>query len=173
MLNEHLGMIVSGVNEETKNLDKNINAARSALFSLLGPVFQYKCKLSPTIQTHLWRVYIKPILTSGLASLPIRPANLESIRGFHQKILRGFLKLSPYSPTAPLYFLLGELPIEATLHLDIFTLFWMIWSNPQTTIHRIVKYVLKMSTDSSVTWSVHSIINTAVWPTRSSLTNGK
>ena len=153
--NEHLGMIVSGLNEELKNIDKNISAASSALFSLLGPVFLYKCKLSPTIQTHLWRVYIKPILTSGLSSLPIRPANLHSIRTFHQKILRGLLKLSQKSPTAPLYFLLGELPIEATLHLDIFSLFWTIWSNPQTTIHQVIKYVLKMSPDSSVTWSVH------------------
>ena len=153
--NEHLGMIVSGVDEETKNIDKNITAARNALFAMLGPVFLYKCKLSPTVQTHLWRVYIKPVLTSGLASLPIRPANLQPIRVFHHKILRGFFKLSPYSPTAPLYFLLGELPIEATLHLDLFSLFWTIWSNPQTTVHNVVKYVLKMSTDSSLTWSVH------------------
>ena len=153
--NEHLGMIVSGVDEETKNIDKNITAARNALFAMLGPVFLYKCKLSPTVQTHLWRVYIKPVLTSGLASLPIRPANLQPIIVFHHKILRGFFKLSPYSPTAPLYFLLGELPIEATLHLDLFSLFWTIWSNPQTTVHNVVKYVLKMSTDSSLTWSVH------------------
>ena len=153
--NEHLGMVVSGVDEESKNIDKNITAARNALFAMLGPVFLYKCKLSPTVQSHLWRVYIKPVLTSGLASLPIRPANLQPIRVFHHKILRGFLKLSPYSPTAPLYFLLGELPIEATLHLDIFSLFWTIWSNPKTTVHHIIKYVLKMSTDSSLTWSVH------------------
>ena len=153
--NEHLGMIVSGVDEESKNIDKNITAARNALFAMLGPVFLYKCRLSPTVQAHLWRVYIKPVLTSGLASLPIRPANLQPIRVFHHKILRGFLKLSPYSPTAPLYFLLGELPLEATLHLDIVSLFWTIWSNPKTTVHHVIKYVLKMSTDSSLTWSVH------------------
>ena len=149
--NEHLGMIVSGVDEESKNVDKNITAARNALFAMLSPVFLHKCKLSPTVQTHLWRVYIKPVLTSGLASLPIRPANLQPIRVFHHKILRGFLKLSPYSPTAPLYFLLGVLHIEATLHLDILSLLWTIWSNPKTTVHQIIKYVLKMLTDSSLT----------------------
>ena len=33
--NEHLGLIVSGTNEEIKNTDKNINSARKILFNLL------------------------------------------------------------------------------------------------------------------------------------------
>ena len=148
-------MIASGIDEDCKNIDKNIASARNSLFAMLGPAFSYRCKLSPTLQTHLWRLYIKPVLISGLSSLPVRPANLSALTTFHHKLLRGFLKLSPYSPTAPLYFLLGELPMEATLHLGVLALFWNIWSNPHTTIHKIVKYVLIMSGDSSVTWSVH------------------
>ena len=153
--NEHLGLIVSGVEEERKNVDKNIKAARDSLFALLGPAFSYRCKLSPLLQHHLWKVYIKPVLTSGLSALPIRPTVVGSLRAFHLKILCGFLKLSGFSPVAPLYFLFGELPIEATLHLDVLSLFWNIWSNPQTQVHEIVKYILKMSEDSSVTLSVH------------------
>ena len=153
--NEHLGLIVSGSDEERKNVDKKIKAARNSMFSLLGPAFSFKCKLSPTAQTHLWRVYVKPVLTSGLAALPVRPSVVKTLTSFHHKTLRGFLKLSNFSPIAPLYFLLGELPIEATLHLDVLSLFWNIWANPQTKIHKIVKYILKMTDNSSVTWSAH------------------
>ena len=86
--NDHLGLIVSGTDEEVKNVDKNINSARDSLFSYLGNVFSYRCKLSPTMQYHTWSVYIKPVLRSGLAALPIRPPVLKTITAFHHKVLR-------------------------------------------------------------------------------------
>ena len=64
--NEHLGMIVSGSDEEEKNIDENISKCRSSLFSLLGPAYAYKSLLSPQVQHHLWRVYNLPVLLSGL-----------------------------------------------------------------------------------------------------------
>ena len=153
--NDHLGMVVSGIDEETKNIDKNIRSARNTLYSFLGNIFSYKCKLSQVVQYHTWSVYVKPVLRSGLAALPIRPAVLKPLVTFQNKILRAILKLSPYSPTAPLHFMLGELPIEASLHTDILSLFWNIWVNPQTKVHAVLKYLLMMATSSSVTWSAH------------------
>ena len=70
---------------------------------------------------------------------------MKTVSSFHHKLLRGILKLSPVSPISPLYCLLGELPIEATLYMDIFTLIWNIWTNPQTKIHKIPTYLLMMS----------------------------
>ena len=153
--NEHLGLIVSGVGEEIKNVDKNIRSARSTLFSLLGNVFSYRCMISPSVLSHVWSIYVSPVLRSGLSTLPIRPPVMKTITAFHNKILRGILKLSSVSPLPPLYFLLGELPIEAALHQDIFALFWNIWDNQHTKVHTIVKYLLMMSDDSSLTWSAH------------------
>ena len=117
--NDHLGLIVSGIDEESKNVDKNLKAARCALFSYLGNVFSYRCKLSSCLQFHTWLVYIKPVLRSGLSALPIRSQKVKQLTKFHLKVLRAILKLSAYSPIVPLYFLLGEHPIEATLHLDV------------------------------------------------------
>ena len=54
-----------------------------------------------------------------------------------------------------LYFLTGELPIAARLHLDLLSLFHTIMSNPQTKIFTIVRYILMMSDDKSTTWSQH------------------
>ena len=48
--NEHLGQIVSGHDQEEKNVEMRINKARSCLFSLLGPAFQFKCLLSPVVK---------------------------------------------------------------------------------------------------------------------------
>ena len=74
---------------------------------------------------------------------------------FHKQTLRGFLKLSKSSPIPSLYFLLGELPIEAQLHIQTLTLFHNIWANPDTTVHKMVKYILMMSDSNSTTWSNH------------------
>ena len=153
--NEHLGLIVSGLDEEIKNVDKKIDSARQTLFSLLGNVFSFKCKISPSVLLHVWSLYVKPVLRSGLSSLPIRPQVMISATKFHRKILRGILKLGPVSPIPPLYFLLGELPVEAMIHLDTLTLFWSIWANPQTKIYEIIKYLLMMSKPNSLTWAAH------------------
>ena len=98
---------------------------------------------------------MNPVLRSGLAALPVRPTPMKTISNFHHKILRGILKLSRVSPIAPLYFLLGELPMEAFLHLDLLNLFWCIWSNPQTKANAITKYLLMMADSASLTWTAH------------------
>ena len=70
--NEHLGMTVSGLEEEAKNVDENTQQCRAAMFSLLGTAFAYSSKVSPKTQVHLWRLHCQPVLRSGLAALPIR-----------------------------------------------------------------------------------------------------
>ena len=145
-------------------MSKKIDSARKTLFDLLGNIFSYKCKLSPVVSLHVGSIYVNPVLRSGLAALPIRPPIIKTVTSFHNKILRGILKLSPRSPLAPLYFLLGELLIEAFLHQDILTLFWIIWANPQTKIHDIMKYLLIQSDSSSLTWSNHLRIFFRMYP---------
>ena len=153
--NEHLGLVVSGLNEEQKKVDKNIVKCRNSLFALLGQAFAYKCMLSPIVQVHIWRTCNLPVLLSGLPALPIRPTNLKALELFHKKILRGFLKLSQTSPIPSLYFLLGELPVEGLLHIRTLGVFYNLWSNPHLSIHQTVNYILKMCKSNSTTWSNH------------------
>ena len=51
--------------------------------------------------------------------------------------------------------MLGELPVEAKLHISTLTLFHNLWSNPDITLHGLVKYIMMMSSESSLTWSNH------------------
>ena len=156
--NEHLGLVVAGVDEEQRNIDENISKCRTSLFALLGPAFAYRCLLSPVVQVHLWRACSLPVLLSGLSALPIRPTNVASLEIFHNKIMRGFLKLSKSSPIPALHFLLGELPAEGILHIRTLCLVHNIWSNPNCTIYDMVTYILKMCASNSTTWSNHVLL---------------
>ena len=153
--NEHLGLQVSGGDEEQLNIDENIVKCRNSLFSLLGPAYSYRCLLSPTLQLHLWRTCNLPVLLSGLSALPVRPAKCRSLEIFQKKTLRGFLKLSKSSPTPALFFLFGELPIEGLLHIRTLGLFHNILSNPSCTVFLMIKYILMMSSSNSTTWANH------------------
>ena len=74
--NDHLGQVVSGVNQEQKNVDTRIEKGRKNLFGMLGAAFAYKCLLSPVVKIHLFRTYTCPILRSGLSSLSLRTTDL-------------------------------------------------------------------------------------------------
>ena len=175
--NEHLGLIVSGLHEEQKNIDMNIIKCRNSVFSLLGAAYSYKCLLSPIAQCHIWRTCSLPILLSGLSALPIMPSQIKTLEVFHNKMLRGFLKLSQSSPIPALHFLLGEPPAEAILHMRTLSLFYNLWSNPECTVFRITMYILKMCKENSLTWANHvrllclrydlpsplSLLQTPVW----------
>ena len=146
-------MASKGLDKEAKNVDKNIDSARQVLFALSGNIFSYKCKISDRVYYHIWSIFVSPFVRSDLAATQSRPSALKTLTRFHQKILRVVLKFSKISLVAPLFFLLGELPLEATIHRDILTLFWDILSNSQTKIHGIGKYLLMMSGTSSITRS--------------------
>ena len=65
------------------------------------------------------------------------------------------LKLSKHSPVPAAHFLLGELPIEARLHIDLLTLFHNAAGNSNSKLVQVMKYILKMAGDTSTTWSIH------------------
>ena len=45
--------------------------------------------------------------------------------------------------------------MEAKLHRDIFSLFYIVWTNPDSKIFQILKYLLENSEESSRTWAIH------------------
>ena len=153
--NEHLGQIVSGVDQEQKNIDIRICKGRNGLYSLLGPAFQHKSLLNPKLKHHLYQTYISPILRSGLSSFALRSSQLKSVTIFHRKVLRGILAFSKSSSIPALHFLLSEIPIEGQVHKDIFSLFYSVWSNPSSKVYQIIKYLLETAEASSRTWAIH------------------
>ena len=153
--NEHLGQIVSGLRQEEKNIDQSINKGRKSLYGLLGAAFAFKCHLSPVLKIHLFRTFTCPIIRSGLSSFALRTTQLSPLAIFHRKTLKSFLSLSRSAPTPAIHFILGELPMEGKLHRDVFSLFYSVWSNPDSKIYQVVKYLLSSTPDNSQTWCAH------------------
>ena len=153
--NEHLGQIVSGTNQEVKNVDLRIIKGRKCLFGLLGVGFAFKCFLSPAVKLHIYRTYVCPVLRSGLSSFSLQSSHLEPLALFQRKLLKSILKLSSTAPTPAIHFLTGELPVEGKIHKDVFSLFFSVWNNPDTKIHGIVKYLLQTNQHNSRTWAAH------------------
>ena len=63
--------------------------------------------------------------------------------------------MSKQASTAGIHFLTGELPIEAKIHKDVFSVFYSVWRNPDIKIHSIVKVLLDCSSQESRTWSIY------------------
>jgi hypothetical protein len=153
--NEHLGQVVSGQNQAEKNIDLRVVKSRKCLFGLLGAGFAFKCFLSPVVKLHIYQTYVCPVLRSGLSSFSLQSSHLAPLALFQRKILKSILKLSSTAPTPAIHFLTGELPVEGRLHRDVFSLFYSVWSNPDTKIHKILKHILKNSPENSRTWAIH------------------
>ena len=123
----------------------------------MGCPISYHSQVNPAVQHSTWTIYICPILRSGLSSLVIQPQSdpMKSMETFQRKVLRGILGFSSRSPIPGIHFLLGELPIAGQIHRDCLSLFWSLWSNPNTLVHKVVKYILMHAPDNSRTWSLH------------------
>ena len=109
---------------------------------------QSKIKTSCLQDIHLsncqvWAVLFLPEVCKDRATFTFPEENIEV-----------HLETFPFCSNT-FYLLLGELPIEGKIHRDIFSLFYSIWSNPDTKIFEIIKYLLKNSCENSRTWSAH------------------
>ena len=93
---------------------------------------------------------VKEGIFNSLMTLSSR--HLDPLSLFQRKVLRGFLGLSDSAPIPAVHFLSGELPLHAMIHKDVFSLFYNVWSNPQTKIHEIIRYLLEHSPKNSNTW---------------------
>ena len=122
---------------------------------MLGTAFSQKCYLSPVLKIHIYRTFTSPIIRSGLSSFAFSSSQLAPLALFHRKTLKSFLNLSKSAPTPAVHFILGELPIEGRIHRDMFSLFYSVWSNPNSKIYLVVKYLLSNAPENSRTWSAH------------------
>ena len=118
-----------------------IQKSQNSLFALLGPAFSFRCLLSPVVKLHLFRTFVCPVLRSGLSSLVVKNTLISPLSIFQRKTLKGVLKVSKQASSAGIHFLTGEIPIEAKIHKDVFSLFFSVWTNPDSKIYSIVKYI--------------------------------
>ena len=154
--NDHLDQLISGDAAVQKNVDKNITKTRNCLFKLMGNPFSYSSLVNPSVQHKTWETFALGILTSGLSSLVIQPESspMKTLITFERKLLRAFLGLSKRSPVPSMYFLLGALPIEGIIARNSLSLFWSLWTNPETLAFKVVRYILVHAEENSRCWGI-------------------
>ena len=79
---------------------------------------------------------------------------MESLELFQRKVLRSFLGFSARSPIPGIHFVLGELPIAGQLATESLSLFWNLWSNHDSLVFKVAKYILIHANKNSRCWCI-------------------
>ena len=115
----------------------------------------WQSKIWVSTSRTILELYGVPVLLSGTASLVLKQAEYNALDHHYKVKLENIQKLHQKTPDCVVHFLAGSLPASALLHLKQLTLFGMISRLPGNILHRIGKYILTTSSDSSKSWFFH------------------
>ena len=107
-------------------IDNNITKARGAAYSVLGAGFHGVSGLNPVTTTHVWQVYVLPVLTYGLELFNIPERLITKLETFQNKIVKQLLGLTNGTPQCAILLLTGLPTIEVVLHLKVLGMLWNI-----------------------------------------------
>jgi hypothetical protein len=118
----HIGITRSDTNSARTTIDENIRKARRATYSLMGTGLHGENGLDPVTSISLLKTYILPILTYGLEIVIPKGKILDDTK-LLQEILKQVLSLTVNVADPAVYMISGLLPLEAGIHIKVFTMF--------------------------------------------------
>ena len=119
----HIGITRSDTNSARPTVNENIRKARRATYSLMGTGLQGENGLDPETSISLLKTYIIPILTYGLEIVIPKGNILDDIHNYYKKLLKQVLSLTVNVADPVVYMISGLLPLEAEIHIKVFTMF--------------------------------------------------
>ena len=150
---EHVGIIRS-IHGNGPSILARISAHKKAVFSLLPSGLARGHRGNPAASVRVERLYGIPVLLSGLATIVLSTAEIATINSHFKKHLQCLLKLHKATPAPVVWFLAGCLPLEALLHLRIFSIYGMLTrlkdGNNVLAVH--ARDVLSSAKPSSKSW---------------------
>ena len=87
-----------------------------------------------------------------MATLILTRTEIDIIAHHIKETIQNLLKLYARTPEPVVFFLAGQLPGEALLHIKQLTLFGMIWRLPGNILHNIAEQILTSSSQSDKNW---------------------
>ena len=141
----HLGLIQCQDNKRTEivNVRARIKKVTTKLLTMFGYRFTTKLPKSLSLNKLIWNTYIKPTLLTGLNALVVKDEALKELTKFEHTLMRRMFKVRKKASVIPLYDISGFKPIEASIHKQMFLLFYNFWLNPQTPSSKVVKLLLE------------------------------
>ena len=152
---KHVGIIKS-INGNLPNLTARITAYKKAIGSTLSTGLARAHRANPAACVRVVSMYGTPV-----ASLVMNKTEIQMIETQHKKMFQNVQKLLQLTPPAVVYFLAGQLPAYAVLHLRQLSLFGMITRLPADPLNKRARHVLSYSKASSKSWFI-SLRNTCL-----------
>ena len=151
----HIGITRSDTNSARPTIDENIRKARRATYSLMGTGLHGENGLDPETSISLLKTYILPILTYGLEIVIPKGQILDGIQNYNKKPFRQVLSLAVNVADPAVYMISGLLPLEAEIHIKVFTMFGNITRAHKTPLNgswQKDNYISKVSTVTAGSW---------------------
>ena len=121
----HVGVIRSVEGNEA-NILSRLSAHRRAMYGLMSAGLARSHRACPASTLRVEAIFGVPVLLSGLASL-VMTAKEENMIAQHYKVhLERLLKLHQATPAPVIFVLAGCLPLQAQLHLKMFSIFGQV-----------------------------------------------
>ena len=89
---------------------------------------------------------------SGNAPLTLLESEIDIFSQHYKETLEGLLKIHSKTPRAFVFFVAGSLPFRGIFHLRQLNLFAMLSRLQDNILHKLAKYLLTTSPDSSHSW---------------------
>ena len=97
-----------------------------------------------------------PVLMSGTAALTLLKTEIDTLALHYKSTLEGPLKIHKNTPEPFVFLMSGSLPFPAILYLKQLRPFGMVCWLEDSILHRIGKYLLTISPDSSHSWFIQT-----------------
>ena len=148
---DHVG-IVRSVHGNLVHIQTRFSAHRKQVGALLAAGLAKSHRANPTATLRAHQTYCLPVLLSGTAALVLKVSEVQLIEQYVKDTLCNLQKLLPKTPSCVIYFLGGQLPVTAHLHIRQLTLFGMVCRLKDSVLHQISEYQLSTSKLANGSW---------------------
>ena len=151
---EHVGT-VRAVDGNLPHLLSRFSAHRKQMFAVLPVGMARRHRANPAYTLNAHQVYGTPVLLSGTATLILSKSETKIIDQKLKSTVQNLQKLYDKTPASVVYFLGGQLPGEALLHLKQLSIFGMVCRLKESVINDIAKFSLtSLNLPPSSSWFV-------------------
>ena len=134
------------------DIDKHIKTARNTAYALMNSGLHGENGLNPRISKSIISSHVVPRLLYGLEATCLLKREIKALESFHKDLLRRVQGLNDRVATEAVYLLLGEIPIEATLHMRSLGLYGMIARLGDHALRRIALRQMALHDQKSTSW---------------------
>ena len=114
-----------------------IQLARRTTYALMGVGLHGTNGIAPPIAMNMYETYVIPHLMYSLESIIITPSQIRKLEIYHRSTLKSIQGLPDRTAISAVHLLLGTLPIEGILHMNVLLLISRITSQPGSPLHSI------------------------------------